>query len=95
MNNLLDGVKAGWIDEPDSDEENSQGGDVESGRKGKSSSRGIVETRKINYMDHFFREMDNIKADVEALGLASKAIRELHEVAISATTNEEENLLSK
>lgn len=92
MNNLL-GSLDGWTDEPDSDDEDPAPGyddddDVESNRK-------IADTPKINYMEHFFREIDNIKADIDAVGQATKAIRDLHEQALSATTNAEEDALSQ
>lgn len=94
MNNLLDGVLDGFHDEPDSDDEiQSPDQDIEKG-KGKKSKE-LVETPTINYMDHFFREMDNIKTEVGVLSQATKAIKEIHEKALSATTNEEEDDLSK
>lgn len=95
MNNLLDGVLDGFQDEPESDDEMPQPEeDIESGKKGKKSKE-LVETPTINYMEHFFREMDNIKTEINVLGQATRAIREIHEKAMSATTNEEEDALSK
>ena len=90
MNNLLGNVLEGFRDEPDSSDDEEPPRDVETGHKKKT-----VETPKINYMEHFFREMENIKADIEAIGQATRAIRELHEKALSATTNEEEDSLSR
>ena len=96
MNNLLDGVLDGFQDEPDSDDEIQRADDdLESGKKKKGKkSKELVETPTINYMEHFFREMDNIKTEVSALGEATKAIKEIHEQALSATTNDEEDSLS-
>lgn len=92
MNNLLGNVLEGFRDEPDSSDDEEQHRDVETGH---NSKKKPVETPKINYMEHFFREMENIKADIEAMGQATRAIRELHEKALSATTNEEEDSLSR
>ncbi len=90
MNNLLGGVLEGFRDEPDSSDDDVPPPDVETGHKNKK-----IDTPKINYMEHFFREMENIKADIEAVGQATRAIKELHERALSATTNEEEDKLSR
>jgi t-SNARE complex subunit (syntaxin) len=94
MNNLLGAVQDGFQDEPDSsDDEETLPSDVESGKQHKKGD--VVETPKINYMEHFFREMDNIKQDVEAVGQATRAVRQLHEAALSATNEKEEAQLSQ
>jgi hypothetical protein len=89
MNNRLADLPA-WQDEyEDSDEEADtipQPGDVEMQQSQKH--------QQPDYMDNFFREVDSIKADIDAVGLASKQISQIHEQALSATTTEEEENLS-
>ena len=47
------------------------------------------------HMEHFFREVETIKEDIEAVKKATKSIGDINEAAIQATTTEEENVLSK
>ncbi|CAJ1953450.1 unnamed protein product [Cylindrotheca closterium] len=85
MNNLLGNIPA-WATE-DSDSDSSQGevvGDVE---KGKPKTPTL--------MEHFFREVDNIKADIDAVTSATKQINKINEQSMQATTSKEESKLSK
>lgn len=94
MNNLLGAVQDGFQDEPDSsDDEDDLALDVETGNNNNKNEPPT--NNKINYMEHFFREMDNIKNDLGAVGQATRAIRDLHEQALSATTTADEERLSR
>ena len=46
-------------------------------------------------MESFFRHVDAVKADIEAVQRASKRIGEINEATMQATTTEEENKLSQ
>jgi len=82
MNNLLGDIPD-WAKE-DSDGDNpKEDKDVEMAQK------------KVTIMDHFFREVDNIKADIEAVTQGAKTIDQINEEAMRATTTAEENKLSK
>lgn len=87
MNNRLDEIPA-WALE-DSDDEgavpasNGAGGDIE------------MQNQKSSYMDSFFKEVDGIKADIDAVAAASKEIARINEQSMRATTTSEENKLSK
>jgi hypothetical protein len=81
MNNRLNDIPA-WAME-DSDDDIPKEDDVEQG-KGKPK-----------FMDHFFREVTNIKADIDAVAQAAKEIDNINEFAMRATTSDEENKLSK
>jgi hypothetical protein len=83
MNNLLGDIPAWAEDDSDDDAPTKSGGDVEMAQK------------KPTFMDHFFREVDNIKADIEAVSQAAKRIDKINEEAMRATTTVEENKLSK
>mgnify|MGYP001176961801 CR=1 FL=1 len=88
MNNRL-GEFPAWTG-GDSDEEDdipnleSSGGDVE-----------MQEQSKPQYMEEFFREVDSIKADIDAVSVAAKDIAKINEQSMRATTTSEENKLSK
>jgi hypothetical protein len=62
-----------------------------------TSSSGDVEMAQTQpkFMDNFFREVDSIKADIDAVGTATKSIGDINEKSLQATTTEEENDLSK
>jgi hypothetical protein len=85
MNNRLGDIPA-WAME-DSDEEDvpnpESGGDIE------------MQQQKPQYMEDFFREVDSIKADIDAVAQASKDIAKINEQSMRATTTSEENKLSK
>eukprot|EP00977_Amphora_coffeiformis_P001119 scaffold227_cov165-Amphora_coffeaeformis.AAC.32 len=69
-----------------------------SGRKG-GDDGGDIEMGKQNtqpkHMESFFRHVDAVKADIEAVQKASKKIGEINEATMQATTTEEENKLSQ
>jgi hypothetical protein len=105
MNNLLDAVK-GFQDEPNDssdDETNVDQHDLEKGSSSKSRANAGKQQQleqqkqamKIDYMGHFYREMDAIKENIDQVGVATRAIRELQELALSATTAQEEDDLSR
>jgi hypothetical protein len=79
MNNLLGNIPAWAAD--DSDDE--QVGDIEKA-KGKPT-----------FMDHYFREVDKIKGDIDAVSKATKQIGVINDQAMIATTTVEEKKLSK
>ena len=80
----LGGGGANWADEDD-DGNGGSGGDVEMGNTTPSQPK---------HMEHFFREVESIKADIEQVKKATKTIGEINEAAIHATTTDEENDLS-
>lgn len=47
-----------------------------------------------NYMDNFFKDVDDIKADIDSIRDATRQVDEINEKALLATTTEEENDLS-
>ena len=56
---------------------------------------GEIASGQPTHMDHFFREVDSIKEDIEAVKQATKSIGDINERALQATTTEEENDLSR
>jgi mevalonate kinase len=60
---------------------------------------GDVEMGKTNsqpkHMEHFFREVESIKTDIEYVKKAAKTIGDINEATLAATTTEEENKLSE
>jgi mevalonate kinase len=86
MNDRL-GDMPKWAAEDD-DEENvapgGKGGDIEMGNQPKQAK----------HMEHFFREVESIKEDIEQVKKAAKAIGDINEAALQATTTEQENELS-
>ena len=84
MNNRLGDIPA-WAMEDSDDEDvpNPESGDIENQQK------------KPHYMEDFFREVDSIKADIDAVAQASKEIAKINEQSMRATTSSEENKLSK
>jgi hypothetical protein len=77
----LGGGAAQWADEEDNP---AGGGDIEMGATGGQPK----------HMEHFFREVESIKLDIEQVKKATKTIGEINETALHATTTEEENELS-
>jgi len=63
-----------------------KGGDVEMGN--------MEKPQQAKHMEHFFREVESIKDDIEAVKKSTKAIGDINEAALQATTTEEENELS-
>jgi len=85
MNNRLAELgNTNWADSDDEMEANGGGGDVEMGDVKKQPT----------HMDHFFREVEDIKKDIEGVKSATRKIGEINEAALQATTTEEETQLS-
>jgi hypothetical protein len=91
MNNRLGDLPA-WAmeDSDDSDDDvpkpTKNGGDIE------------MQEQKDNhnhYMENFFREVDSVGADIDAVSQASKDIAKINEASMRATTTAEEQKLSK
>ena len=80
MNDRLGDLPA-WANDSESED-----GDVELGSTSKNNN---------SIMDHFFREVDSIKQDIEAVTKATKKIGDINEAALQATTTEQENELSR
>lgn len=86
MNNLLGDIPQWAIDAADDSSQDEVVGDVEQGKTKK---------KKLTMMNHFFNEVDGIKADIEAVAEASKEIGRINEQAMLARTTKEEDKLSK
>jgi hypothetical protein len=91
MNDRLGDLPA-WAQDENGDgsdhfenEPHRKGGDIEMG----SSSQ------QPKHMEHFFREVESIKNDIEGVKKASKQIQSMNDAVLAATTSEEENELSK
>lgn len=86
MNDRL-GDLGGWAGADDDDDDqydNDAGGDVEMQKTPQQPS----------YMDHFYKEVDSIKEDIEQVKKATRKISDINEEALQATTTEKENELS-
>jgi hypothetical protein len=80
------GSAANWADSDDDADPagGGGGGDVE-----------MAETNKQpKHMEHFFREVESIKEDIEQVKNATRMIGDINESALQATTTDEENELS-
>ena len=91
MNNRLGDLPAWAMEDSDSDDDNvpnpsRNGGDIEMQEQQNNHN---------HYMENFFREVDSIKADIEAVAQASKDIAKINEQSMRATTTAEEQKLSK
>jgi t-SNARE complex subunit (syntaxin) len=86
MNDRLGDLGAWGGDDDDEDDQfdNDAGGDVEMQKTPQQPS----------YMDHFYKEVDSIKEDIEQVKKASRKISGINEEALQATTTEKENELS-
>lgn len=60
-------------------------GDVEMGNR----------KEQAKHMEHFFREVESIKADIEFLKIATRTIADINESALQAVRADEENELSR
>lgn len=87
MNDRL-GDLPSWAADDDDDAD-----DLENGKS--NDNEGDVEMKGPSVMDHFFKEVETIKSDIDAIQKASKKIGNLNDRAMQATTTEEENQLSK
>jgi t-SNARE complex subunit (syntaxin) len=88
MNDRLGDLPA-WAGDSDDEDDfqfnNTPGGDVEMGDTNKQPK----------HMEHFFREVESIKTDIDAVKKATKSIGSINDKALQATTTEEENVLSR
>jgi t-SNARE complex subunit (syntaxin) len=91
MNDRLGDIPA-WALEDDEAEN-------EAPSDGKREGAGDLEmgetSKQPKHMEHFFREVETIKQDIEAVQKASKQISEFNESALQATTTEDENAISR
>mmetsp|Transcript_10841 Transcript_10841/g.25859 ORF Transcript_10841/g.25859 Transcript_10841/m.25859 type:complete len:308 (-) Transcript_10841:256-1179(-) len=87
MNNRLGDIPA-WAMEDSDDEESASG-------KGNGGGGDIEMQSKPQYMEDFFREVDTIKSDIDAVSKAAKEIGKINEQSMRATTTSEEQKLSK
>lgn len=71
----------GWANSSD-DGDDENGGDVE------------MADKQPKHMEHFFREVESIKEDIEAVKRGTLKIANINEQALQATTTDEENELS-
>ena len=92
MNNRLGDLPAWAMEDSDSDDDNvpnpskNGGGDIEMQNQQNNHN---------HYMENFFKEVDSIKADIDAVAQASKDIAKINEQSMRATTTAEEQKLSK
>ncbi len=85
MNNRLGDVPKWAMEDSDDD-----GDDLP------KNGEGDVEMAKAtDYMEDFFRHVDSIKADIDAVSKSSKDIAKISEDSMRATTTADENSLSK
>ena len=72
-------------------------GDLPSWAQDSDSEEDDVEkqaSQQPKHMQHFFREVESIKTDIDAVKRATKKINQTNEAVLQATTTEEENSLS-
>ena len=91
MNNRLGDLPAWAMEDSDSDDDDvpkpsKNGGDIEMQDQQNNHN---------HYMENFFKEVDSIKADIDAVAQASKDIAKINEQSMRATTTAEEQKLSK
>lgn len=75
------------VDDSDDEDIPKEEGDVE--------MQAQQQPNKTDYMEDFFRHVDSIKADIDAVAKGTKEISKINEGAMRATTTAEENKLSK
>jgi hypothetical protein len=103
MNDRLGDIGAAFASDDDEDAtERDDRFDDEGGRTRATTAAGragdveMAETAKPpTHMDHFFREVEPIKDDIEFVRDASRLLLEYSEAAIQATTSEEEADVSR
>ena len=96
MNNRLGDIPA-WAME-DSDDEDDIPNPASNGKGGDDQPGGgdiEMANQQPKFMENFFNEVDSIKKDIEAVAAATKKIGKINEEAISATTTDKENELSR
>jgi hypothetical protein len=92
MNDRL-GDLPSWAADSDDEFENKnsnvdskKGGDIEMGE--------TPVPKQAKHMEHFFREVESIKVDIESVQKATKMVGDINERALQATTTDQENVLS-
>lgn len=67
------------------------------GKKGDVEMGNLKEQppQQAKHMEHFFREVESIKADIDSVKKATRTIADINESALQAISNEEENELSR
>jgi t-SNARE complex subunit (syntaxin) len=94
MNDRLGDIPT-WAMQDDGDDAENE---APSGRGGKNNNGGDIEMgdhpKQAKHMEHFFREVETIKEDIEQVKKATKNIGDINERALQATTTEQENELS-
>jgi hypothetical protein len=85
MNDRLGDIPA-WASEDTFEDE----GDVEMAETAPAASNA-----QPKHMEHFFREIETIKSDIDSVKDAARAIGNINDQALQATTTEEENELSR
>jgi t-SNARE complex subunit (syntaxin) len=94
MNNRLGDIPAWAMDDSDDDEK-----DIPKPDGNGDDKDGDLEMQQQQqqpkYMENFFREVDSIKVDIEAVAAATKQIGQINEEAVQSTTTEKENELSR
>lgn len=86
MNDRL-GDLPSWAVESDDELDND-------GKKDGDIEMGSPAPKQPKHMEHFFREVESIKADIESVQKATKTVGDINERALQATTTDEENALS-
>lgn len=101
MNNRLGDIPK-WALEDSDDDDDAANGDDDHNIPKNNESGGDIEMQQqqqnnktTDYMEDFFRHVDSIKADIDAVTKASKDIANISEQSMRATTTAEENKLSK
>jgi hypothetical protein len=89
MNNRLGDIPKWAMEDSDDDD----GDDIPKNESGDLEMQN--QTPKTDFMEDFFRHVDSIKADIDAVTKASKDISKISEKSLRATTTDEENKLSK
>ena len=96
MNNRLGDIPAWAMDDSDDDDVPNP---ASNGKGSDDFGGGDIEMQQQNqqpkFMENFFNEVDSIKKDIEAVSDATKKIGKINEEAISATTTDKENELSR
>lgn len=87
-----------WVNQaPQQDDDD--GGDHYNDEMNWSKGSGDIEMAQApqqpKYMETFFKEVEDIKKDIEAVKTATQKIIDIHEEALQATTTDKENELSR
>jgi mevalonate kinase len=91
MNDRLGDIPT-WAAQDDGDDFENEGGGKKQGDGGDIEMGN--QPKQAKHMEHFFREVESIKEDIEHVKKAAKAIGDINEAALQATTTEQENELS-